>query len=77
MEHEDFFDELLSLISSEADLTRDELRTISNRISSMKIDNLKELAVVFGTMYDKHALAQGDPTENIGGKLSIMKFEDL
>ena len=35
-----------------------------------------KVSSVMGTMYDKRALAKGEPTENIGGT-AIIKFEDM
>ena len=40
----------------------------------LKLPDIGKLSSVMGTMYDKRALARGEPTENVGG---VIKFEDL
>ena len=45
-------------------------------MTELKLPDIGKLSSVMGTMYDKRALAKGEPTENIGGT-AIIKFEDM
>lgn len=46
-----------------------------NRLKALKCEDLGKLGTVFGTLYDKQALASGDATEN--ASVSITPFEGL
>lgn len=45
-------------------------------LTEMKLPDIGKLSSVMGTMYDKRALAKGEPTENIGGT-AVIRFEDM
>ena len=45
-------------------------------LTELKLPDIGKLSSVMGTMYDKRALAKGEPTENIGGT-AVIKFEDM
>lgn len=45
-------------------------------LTELKLPDIGKLSSVMGTMYDKRALARGEPTENIGGT-AVIKFEDM
>jgi predicted transcriptional regulator len=47
------------------------IQSVSGKIQSLKLEDLKELSVTLGTLYDKQALAQGDPTQNLAGTVTI------
>lgn len=51
-----------------------ELRACVKVLTELKLPDIGKLSSVMGTMYDKRALARGEPTENVGG---VIKFEDL
>ncbi len=51
-----------------------ELRACVRVLTEMKLPDIGKLSSVMGTMYDKRALARGEPTENLGGTI---KFEDM
>ena len=51
-----------------------ELRACVKVLTELKLPDIGKLSSVMGTMYDKRALARGEPTENLGGTI---KFEDL
>lgn len=53
-----------------------ELKVCVKVLTELKIPDIGKLSSVMGTMYDKRALAKGEPTENIGGT-AIIKFEDM
>lgn len=53
-----------------------ELKLCVKVLTELKLPDIGKLSSVMGTMYDKRALAKGEPTENIGGT-AIIKFEDM
>ena len=53
-----------------------ELKVCVKVLTELKLPDIGKLSSVMGTMYDKRALAKGEPTENIGGT-AIIKFEDM
>nr|DAI27434.1 MAG TPA: hypothetical protein [Caudoviricetes sp.] len=46
-------------------------------MSAIKIESVKELAVVLGTLYDKQALANKEATAIVEGNIAVKKFEDF
>lgn len=53
-----------------------ELKLCVKVLTELRLPDIGKLSSVMGTMYDKRALAKGEPTENIGGT-AIIKFEDM
>lgn len=77
VEDEDLIDELLRLVDAEArgENVSQKLREgLLAKISALKCEELGQLVKTLGVLYDKQALAAGDPTDILGG---IGKFEDL
>ena len=75
---ENAIDSLFDEITKE---TREELNETQRKIlfaklAAIKIENVKELAVILGTLYDKQALANKEATAIIDNNVTI-KFEDL
>lgn len=70
---EDIIDEIVNEICEldYKELTDKQRKALYNKISAIKVDNVKELAVVLGTLYDKQALASKDPTAIVGGTVTI------
>ena len=75
LEGEDALDELCDLLVSE--VTPEKKKAICAKFAALKLDNVKDIAVVLGTLYDKQALANKEPTSIVDGDLSVKKFEDL
>lgn len=76
VQSEDKIDELLLEILEldGKDLTKDQRKALYQKISSIKVESVKELAVVLGTLYDKQALANNESTQNISGTIeSVIK----
>ena len=75
---EDVIDELLDEILQldHKELTEPQRKALYSRIAAIKIENVKELAVVLGTLYDKQALANKEATSIVDNNVTI-KFEDL
>lgn len=55
-------DEALSMNKDE--LTQSEKKSLIKKISKLQINSLNEITTAIGTMYDKKALAKGEPTNN-------------
>lgn len=76
VQSEDKIDELLLEILEldGKDLSKDQRKALYQKISSIKVESVKELAVVLGTLYDKQALANNESTQNISGTIeSVIK----
>ncbi len=71
---EDVLDELVSMVAENTKLTADAREKIVNKISALRLDDLRALSSILATLYDKQALALGDPTVNLE---SALKFEEL
>ncbi len=78
LESENAIDELLNeiLMLDRKDLTEPQRKSLYSKISAIKIENVKELAIVLGTLYDKQALANKEPTTIADNNITL-KFEDL
>jgi hypothetical protein len=58
-------------------LTDMQRKSLYMRISAIKVESLKEIAVVLGTLYDKQALANKEATTIVEGNIGVKKFEDF
>lgn len=58
-------------------LTDSQRKALYLKMSSIKIESVKELAVVLGTLYDKQALANKEATAIVEGNIAVKKFEDF
>ena len=78
LENEDELDELLEEICKlgNKELPNEQRKAIYQKIKSLKLEQTKELAVVLGTLYDKQALANKEPTSIVDGDMAV-KFEDM
>lgn len=52
-----------------------QIQSVSGKIQALKLEDLKELSVALGTIYDKQALANNENTVNAGIKITL--GEDL
>ena len=52
-------------------------RSLYSKISAIKIENVRELSTVLGTLYDKQALANKEATAIVEGDIKVKKFEDF
>ena len=62
-------DEIEEMIQEVWDADRDEIKenqkkAIVNKLSRLQLNNLGEITTALGTIYDKRALATGEPTSN-------------
>lgn len=71
---EETLDEIVEIVADEA-LSADKKKMLINKLSLVRLESVKELAVLLGTLYDKQALASKECTLVIGEE--IKKFEDF
>ncbi len=71
---EDMIDELLAEITSldKKELTDAQRKALYMKISTIKVESVKELAVVLGTIYDKQALANKEATTIVDGGIEVV-----
>lgn len=79
IDSEDEIDALVDEITQldHKQLTDSQRKALYMRISAIKIESVKELAVVLGTLYDKQALANKEATAIVEGEVVVKKFEDF
>lgn len=79
IEGEDEIDALVDEITQldHKQLTDSQRKALYSRIAAIKVESVKELAVVLGTLYDKQALANKEATAIVEGSVAIKKFEDF
>lgn len=44
---------------------------LGKNIAKMRLDDISKIAITYGTLYDKQALAQGDSTQNTSIKIEL------
>lgn len=78
-ENEEVIDTLLDEICEldNKTLTNRQRQALYVKISKIKVEDVKSLATVLGTLYDKQALANKEATAIVEGELSVKKFEDF
>lgn len=74
-EQREKIDGIIDLLAERGNvLTDKELRKVLLTLLELKTPDIGKLSSVMGAMYDKRALARGEPTENLGG---VIKFENM
>lgn len=76
LDNEDAIDSLLSEIMSlpNTELSTEQKKALAKKLSNIRLDDVGKIAITLGTLYDKQALANKEPT-NIEGQ--VKKFEDF
>lgn len=64
-ELDDLIDEIWA--TDKGELAQDQKQRLVAKIQALQIQRLGEITTAVGTLYDKRALAQGDPTQRIDG----------
>lgn len=79
LDSENALDELVEEITKldHKQLTDSQRKALYCKMSAIKIESVKELAVVLGTLYDKQALANKEATSIVEGNIEVKKFEDF
>lgn len=58
-------------------LTTQQRQALYMKLSKIKVEDVKSLATVLGTLYDKQALANKEATAIVEGSITVKKFEDF
>ncbi len=58
-------------------LTSQQRQALYMKLAKIKVEDVKSLATVLGTLYDKQALANKEATAIVEGSITIKKFEDF
>lgn len=53
------------------------LRELYGKFSVLKLEDIRALSTVLGTLYDKQALASKEPTTIVDGAVEVKKFEEM
>ena len=61
LEDEEAIEHLIEAVQDHK-LTQAEKRTLVTRLNGLQMNNIRDIAVALGTIYDKQALASGEPT---------------
>ena len=79
MDNEEALDELVEEISKldYKTLTSQQRQALYMKLAKIKVDDVKSLATVLGTLYDKQALANKEATAIVEGSITVKKFEDF
>lgn len=82
LEDEDKLDEILDAFENMEDeqgngLSDKALRELYRKFSALKLEDVRALSTVVGTLYDKQALAAKEATQIVGGTIGVLKFEEL
>lgn len=79
LESEEALDELVEEITKldYKTLTSQQRQALYVKLSKIKVEDVKSLATVLGTIYDKQALANKEATAIVEGNITVRKFEDL
>ena len=82
LEDEDKLDEILDAFAEMEDekgngLSDKALRELYRKFSALKLEDVRALSTVLGTLYDKQALAAKDATQIVGGTIGVLKFEEM
>ena len=79
MDNEEALDELVEEISKldYKTLTSQQRQALYTKLAKIKVDDVKSLATVLGTLYDKQALANKEATAIVEGSITVKKFEDF
>jgi len=60
------------LIDEVEELNKEERKTLLRKVAALKVEDISKLSITLGTLYDKQALANEEPTSEI----RIKGFED-
>lgn len=58
-------------------LTSQQRQALYMKLAKIKVEDVKSLATVLGTLYDKQALANKEATAIVEGSITVKKFEDF
>ncbi len=62
LEDEEAIEQLIDAVQDH-ELTQAQKKTLVSRLNGLQMNNIRDIAVALGTIYDKQALASGEPTQ--------------
>lgn len=62
LEDEEAIEQLIDAVQDH-DLTQAQKKTLVSRLNGLQMNNIRDIAIALGTIYDKQALASGEPTQ--------------
>lgn len=76
LENEDKLDDLLKEIMSLSytDLTTDQRKSLASKLSAIKVEDVSKITTAIGTLYDKQAVANNEPTAKTDHNVTIEDF---
>ena len=66
IEEEEKIDDAIDKVCRDTEISKEEKRSLLNKLNALKVDNLGQLSTVIGTLYDKQALINKESTVNHG-----------
>lgn len=61
---QDALQDIIAEIYADTEMKDQQKRSVATKVAKMQLNNLSEITTAIGTLYDKRALAKGDPTSN-------------
>lgn len=77
IESEDTIDSVVDGIKTDKEKPSGQKSALLSKLGEIKVESVKELAIVLGTLYDKQALANKEATAIVEGNIAVKKFEDF
>lgn len=78
LESQDELDEMINDIYSadKEEINEQQKKSIAKKIAKLQVNGLSEITTAIGTMYDKRALAKGEPTSNESLTIKVDVIDD-
>lgn len=73
LESENEIDEIIDQVAmaGQATLSHEEKKALFSKLRTIKVDDIREIATVIGTIYDKQALANKEATSIVEGGITV------
>jgi len=63
LEDEGALEEIISRMNADVEIKGPEKQALYRRLKDLQMTNIRDIAIALGTIYDKQALASGEPTQ--------------
>ena len=74
LDDEEAIESLIDTVRDD-DLTQAQKKVLVSRLNGLQMTNIRDIAVALGTIYDKQALASGEPTQITESHKSIQELQ--
>jgi transposase-like protein len=68
---EDEIDKMVQVVVQDKDLTDESKKALLAKLRTIRVDDIREIATVLGTIYDKQALANKEATSIVDGGIQV------